>query len=142
MTKDSSLRPLSFGTILGWTGGESRNRYHFRPVLTPRCISKYSRIFPRDGCVFERRYLVSSMVSGLCVATAMNPLDVISTRLYTQGTGVTERYTGVLDCGVKTFRAEGLTGVSVRGSKSFDSHVMMQNDGCGLRLVVKISSWF
>ena len=68
-------------------------------------------------CVLVRRYLASSMVSGLCVTTAMNPLDVISTRLYTQGTGVTERYTGPLDCAVKTARAEGLRGVSVRGSK-------------------------
>lgn len=58
------------------------------------------------------RYLASSMVAGLVVTTAMNPLDVISTRLYTQGTGVTERYTGPLDCAMKTTRAEGFRGVS------------------------------
>lgn len=58
------------------------------------------------------RYLASSMVTGLVVTTAMNPFDVISTRLYTQGTGVAERYTGPLDCAVKTVRAEGFRGVS------------------------------
>ena len=41
----------------------------------------------------------------------MNPFDVISTRLYAQGTGVKERYTGPLDCGLKTVRAEGIRGV-------------------------------
>lgn len=51
------------------------------------------------------------MVAGLVVTTAMNPFDVISTRLYTQGGGVTERYTGPLDCAVKTVRAEGFRGV-------------------------------
>ena len=51
------------------------------------------------------------MVAGLVVTTAMNPFDVISTRLYTQGTGVAERYTGPLDCAVKTVRAEGFRGV-------------------------------
>lgn len=52
------------------------------------------------------------MVAGLVVTTAMNPLDVISTRLYTQGTGVTERYKGPLDCAAKTVRTEGFRGVS------------------------------
>lgn len=60
----------------------------------------------------EIRYLASSMVAGLVVTTAMNPLDVISTRLYTQGTGVTERYKGPLDCASKTIRTEGFRGVS------------------------------
>lgn len=62
---------------------------------------------------FVRRYLASSMVAGLVVTTAMNPLDVISTRLYTQGTGVKERYTGPLDCAMKTMSAEGFRGVSL-----------------------------
>lgn len=55
------------------------------------------------------------MVAGLAVTTAMNPFDVISTRLYTQGTGVTERYTGPLDCGMKTVKAEGFRGVRRKG---------------------------
>lgn len=53
------------------------------------------------------------MVAGLVVATAMNPLDVISTRLFAQGTGVTERYNGFLDCTAKTVKAEGFFGVSL-----------------------------
>lgn len=51
------------------------------------------------------------MVAGLVVTTAMNPFDVISTRMYAQGTGVKERYAGPLDCGLKTIRAEGFRGV-------------------------------
>lgn len=38
-------------------------------------------------------YVVASMVTGLCVATTMNPFDVISTRLYNQS-GKNELYTG------------------------------------------------
>lgn len=53
------------------------------------------------------------MVAGLVVTTAINPFDVVSTRLYTQGGGVTERYTGVLDCATKTLKAEGFRGVRV-----------------------------
>eukprot|EP00903_Cladosiphon_okamuranus_P013818 g12860.t1 len=56
-------------------------------------------------------YLASSMVAGLVVTTTMNPLDVISTRLYTQGTGVKERYSGPVDCAMKTVRAEGFRGL-------------------------------
>lgn len=80
------------------------------------------------------------MVSGLCVTTAMNPLDVISTRLYTQGTGVAERYTGPLDCAAKTIKAEGLRGVSVRGSsKESKNH---GGDSDSLLRLVGIPSWF
>lgn len=68
------------------------------------------------------RYLASSMVAGLVVTTAMNPLDVISTRLYTQGTGVKERYTGPLDCAMKTMRAEGFRGVSEPSPRSTSAH--------------------
>ncbi|CBN75307.1 conserved unknown protein [Ectocarpus siliculosus] len=57
-------------------------------------------------------YLSSSLAAGLVVTTTMNPLDVVSTRLYAQGTGVAERYTGPLDCAVKTVSAEGFRGVS------------------------------
>lgn len=97
-------------------------------------------LLPRSPCVFARRYLASSMVSGLCVTTAMNPLDVISTRLYTQGTGVAERYTGPLDCAAKTIKAEGLRGVSVRGSsKESKNH---GGDSDSLLRLVGIPSWF
>lgn len=54
----------------------------------------------------------ASIVSGLVVTTAMNPFDVVSTRLYSQKVvnGKGELYTGVVDCLAKTFRAEGIRG--------------------------------
>lgn len=49
----------------------------------------------------------AAMSSGVCACLAMNPFDVIMTRLYNQkGHSL---YGGVLDCLVKTVRAEGLT---------------------------------
>lgn len=53
-------------------------------------------------------HFLSSCVSGLAVSTAISPFDVISTRLYNQ-TGTT--YSGVVDCFVKTIKAEGLRGL-------------------------------
>lgn len=61
------------------------------------------------------------MVAGLVVTTAMNPFDVISTRLSAQGTGVKERYKGPLDCAVKTIEVEGVRGVREL-SKTDGSH--------------------
>lgn len=58
-------------------------------------------------------YLASSMVAGLVVTTAMQPFDMVSTRLFTQGgraDGV-ERYSGMLDCAAKTVKAEGYRGL-------------------------------
>jgi solute carrier family 25, member 34/35 len=51
-------------------------------------------------------------VSGLVVATAMNPMDVMSTRLYSQKIvdGKGQLYDGLLDCMAKTFRSEGIRG--------------------------------
>lgn len=77
-------------------------------------VAAVAQVRPAPICSLMRRYLASSMVAGLVVTTAMNPLDVISTRLYTQGTGVKERYTGPLDCAMKTMTAEGFRGVSER----------------------------
>ncbi|KAI6656628.1 Solute carrier family 25 member 35-like isoform X2 [Oopsacas minuta] len=55
--------------------------------------------------------IASSFVSGLVVCLVMTPSDVICTRLYnqkvdTQGKGVT--YKGILDCGRKILKNEGL----------------------------------
>lgn len=51
-------------------------------------------------------------MSGLVVTTAMNPFDVVSTRLYSQQVieGQGALYSGVVDCFRKTFRAEGVGG--------------------------------
>jgi len=53
------------------------------------------------------------MTSGIVVVTTMTPFDVVSTRLYNQGTDLAGRgllYRGVTDCFVRTFAAEGLLG--------------------------------
>lgn len=108
------LSPLALDFILGFAGfggcglaavdGRRAILLLFKYQIPPSILQCVR------GCM--HRYLASSMVAGLMVTTAMNPLDVISTRLYTQGTSVTERYTGPLDCATKTVRAEGFRGVS------------------------------
>lgn len=52
-------------------------------------------------------FLAASLVTSLVTVTVMNPLDVVSTRLY-QSSGVETRYRGPLDCAVQAVRAEGL----------------------------------
>ncbi|CAJ0759134.1 23943_t:CDS:2, partial [Entrophospora sp. SA101] len=47
-------------------------------------------------------HVFSSLLSGLCVCTAMNPFDVISTRIL---------YKNTLDCFIKTVRTEGIFGL-------------------------------
>ncbi|KAG9285414.1 hypothetical protein G9A89_010889 [Geosiphon pyriformis] len=64
---------------------------------------------------------LSSLASGLCVCIAMNPFDVISTRMYNQkadssGKGIL--YKSTLDCLVKTYQTEGLSGFY----KGFGAH--------------------
>ncbi|OMJ13238.1 Mitochondrial oxaloacetate transport protein [Smittium culicis] len=58
--------------------------------------------------------LCSSMASSLFLVTAMNPFDVISTRMYNQKKDpVTKRgllYSSLFDCIVKTARTEGFRG--------------------------------
>lgn len=51
-------------------------------------------------------------MTGFAVTTAMNPFDVVSTRLYSQRVvdGKGELYSGVLDCVRKTFKSEGFFG--------------------------------
>ncbi|ETV89097.1 hypothetical protein H257_00474 [Aphanomyces astaci] len=67
-------------------------------------------------------HLAASLVTGLAVTTAMNPFDVVSTRLYSQkvvnGQGVL--YSGVIDCFKKTFGAEGVRGLF----KGWSAHYM------------------
>ncbi|CAK4072265.1 unnamed protein product [Aphanomyces euteiches] len=67
-------------------------------------------------------HFASSLVTGVAVTTAMNPFDVVSTRLYSQkvvdGKGVL--YSGVIDCFRKTFGAEGVRGLF----KGWTAHYM------------------
>jgi solute carrier family 25 protein 34/35 len=54
-------------------------------------------------------HVSSSIVSGLAVTTAMNPFDVISTRIYNQSAnkGKGEQYKGIIDCGMRAIKTEG-----------------------------------
>ena len=51
--------------------------------------------------------IVSAFGAGFFVVTAMNPFDVIATRIYNQKLG--ERYSGVLHCLFTTVRQEGIS---------------------------------
>ncbi|GBB84964.1 hypothetical protein RclHR1_11550006 [Rhizophagus clarus] len=58
-------------------------------------------------------HVLSSLVSGFCVCIAMNPFDVITTRMYNQKvdqSGKGSLYKNTFDCFVKTLRTEGLYG--------------------------------
>ncbi|CEG49250.1 mitochondrial carrier family [Plasmopara halstedii] len=67
-------------------------------------------------------HLGSSILTGLVVTTAMNPIDVVSTRLYSQKVvkGKGKLYSGVLDCFSKTMKSEGLRGFY----KGWSAHYM------------------
>ena len=52
------------------------------------------------------QHLSASLVASVLTVTAMNPWDVISTRLY-QSKGQGTVYAGPLDCAAKTVRIEG-----------------------------------
>ncbi|CAI5734792.1 unnamed protein product [Hyaloperonospora brassicae] len=57
-------------------------------------------------------YLGSSLLTGIAVATTMNPMDVVSTRIYSQKVvnGKGKLYSGVIDCIRKTMKSEGIRG--------------------------------
>jgi solute carrier family 25 protein 34/35 len=55
-------------------------------------------------------HLYASFMCSIVVCLVMNPFDVISTRLYMQRSGDQQKYTGVLDCLVKTLKTEGPRG--------------------------------
>lgn len=67
-------------------------------------------------------HLGSSVLTGLVVTTAMNPMDVVSTRLYSQKVvnGKGKLYSGVLDCISKTMKSEGFRGFY----KGWSAHYM------------------
>lgn len=54
----------------------------------------------------------ASILTGVVVTTAMNPMDVVSTRIYSQKVvnGKGKLYSGVVDCIMKTMKSEGLRG--------------------------------
>lgn len=60
---------------------------------------------------------VASMISGFVVAGAMNPFDVVSTRLYNQN-ATNPLYSGPIDCLRKIYLKEGVFGFF----KGFSAH--------------------
>lgn len=53
-------------------------------------------------------HFVAALTSGILVCTAMNPFDVIMTRLFNQSAVKSEKlYTGLIDCATKTVKIEG-----------------------------------
>lgn len=68
------------------------------------------QIFARDSWL---NALTAAMASGVVVVFFMTPFDVVSTRLYNQGTAVQGKglyYSGVWDAFVKIFQREGFWG--------------------------------
>jgi solute carrier family 25 protein 34/35 len=58
--------------------------------------------------------LISGCIAGTVMTVVMNPTDVISTRLYNQGTnkhGHGLYYSGVIDCFLKIIKVEGIRGL-------------------------------
>lgn len=57
--------------------------------------------------------LIGGASAGTAMAIAMNPTDVISTRLYNQGVNASGKgiyYSGVIDCFIKVLKTEGFRG--------------------------------
>jgi len=73
----------------------------------------------------------AGMVAGLVVTTAMNPFDVVTTRLYNQPKGERQLYSGVWDCWVKIWNAEGVRGFS----KGWFAHYARLGPHCVLSFV-------
>ena len=67
--------------------------------------------------------LLSSVIGSCLVVASMTPFDVVSTRLYNQPvdnvTGKGLVYKGIVDCGLKIFKTEGLLGFYKGFSASF-----------------------
>ncbi|XP_067947727.1 mitochondrial glutamate carrier 1-like [Watersipora subatra] len=59
--------------------------------------------------------VINGSVAGLIGVTCVFPLDLVKTRLQNQQHGALRMYSSILDCAVKTFRAEGFLGM-YRGS--------------------------
>ncbi|KAI9228193.1 MAG: mitochondrial carrier domain-containing protein [Piptocephalis tieghemiana] len=81
---------------------------------TKRLLSHHAAhwLGSEEGGENIRLHAVASLITGTFVCVAMNPMDVVSTRLYNQDpTGKGHRYSGPVDCVVKTLRTEGPRGL-------------------------------
>ncbi|CAH1773071.1 unnamed protein product [Owenia fusiformis] len=79
-------------------------------------FSRTKQLVADTKLVSEDSWLVpftASMMSGVFVVACMTPFDVVSTRLYNQGTDARGKgltYKGFFDCFVKVFMKEGIWG--------------------------------
>jgi solute carrier family 25, member 34/35 len=62
--------------------------------------------------------LTASLLSSFVTVTLMNPLDVVSSRLY-QSAGKATKYNGIADCALQTLKAEGYMGFMKGWSAQF-----------------------
>ncbi|KAF5278783.1 hypothetical protein FQR65_LT15511 [Abscondita terminalis] len=72
-------------------------------------LNKYS-IFPTSPYI---KSFIASMVGGIAISTMITPFDLVLTRLYNQGIDGQGRgllYKNYVDCVLKVYRIEGLTG--------------------------------
>lgn len=86
-------------------------------MLNGSSLSSYDHtkhLLIKHGYVDEGIYahLCGSFVSGLVTTTAVNPFDVIKTRIMTDGQNGVKRYTSGIDCLIKTARHEGMLAFS------------------------------
>jgi len=112
------------GLFRGFEGGVMRVMVGSAAQLSSyesckRLIKKHGGF--EDGAAL---HLASALGSGLVVTTAMNPFDVVSTRLYTQQVGENANYRsgwrGPVDCITKIAKVEGLMGFY----KGWSAHYM------------------
>ena len=113
---------MTDGLLKVWRGEGLAGLFRGVDGAVPRVmVGSAAQLASYDAC--KRRLLASgvfqegvlchfgaSMVSGLVVTTALNPFDVVSTRLYNQPQGAARVYSGPVDCALKTARSEGFTG--------------------------------
>ncbi|KAJ1920297.1 Mitochondrial oxaloacetate carrier protein [Mycoemilia scoparia] len=78
-----------------------------------KCKELIMKNFEGFGPNNFKTHLSASMVTGLLVCTAMNPFDVISTRMYNQRVGADGRhgslYRNPIECLMRTVSTEGIT---------------------------------
>jgi len=87
--------------------------------------------------------LVGALLSGFVVAVVINPLDVVTTRLYNQPSSSSRLYSGYVDCVLKIAGKEGVSafykGLTAQyfriGPHSFLSLIFWHHTRSGLGLL-------
>jgi solute carrier family 25 protein 34/35 len=105
---------------IGQSGEGIRGFYHGVPAaMTRTAVGSAVQLATYDFCKSLATplglrqdqigvHFVAALTSGILVCTAMNPFDVIMTRLFNQSAVKGEKlYTGLIDCATKTIKIEG-----------------------------------